>query len=180
VENERAPKLKICLVGDGGVGKTSLIRKYVFDQFSDEYIVTLGTKVTKKDLTISHTTNGPVNVRLLIWDIIGQQGFHQLLKDAYFSGTQGIIGTCDITRSNTFTGLETWVDTSQGVTGEVPMIFLGNKCDLDDDSEVEIEKIKDFASQFENCEAYLSSAKVGVNVEKAFQHISEMILKNMD
>ena len=180
MQEEKAPKLKICLVCDGGVGKTSLIRKYVFDQFSDDYIVTLGTKVTKKDLTVSPPTNGVKDVRLLIWDIIGQQGFHQLLKDAYFAGTQGIIGTCDITRRNTFSGLETWVDTSQGITGDIPMIFLGNKCDLEDDREVEFETIKDFASRFENCEAYLSSAKVGVNVEKAFQIISKMILKDMD
>lgn len=177
---EKAPKLKICLVGDGGVGKTSLIKRYVFDQFSDDYIVTLGTKVTKKDLTVSLPGGGEREVRLLIWDIIGQQGFHQLLKDAYFAGTQGIIGTCDITRRNTFAGLETWVDTSQGITGEIPMVFLGNKCDLDDSKEVEFETIKDFASRFENCEAYLSSAKIGTNVEKAFHAISEMILKEMD
>lgn len=179
MQEQWVPKLKVCLVGDGGVGKTSLIRRYVFDQFSDEYIVTLGTKVTKKDLTASSTNEGK-DVRLLIWDIIGQQGFHQLLKDAYFTGTQGIIGTCDITRKNTFTGLETWVDTSQAITGEIPMIFLGNKCDLEDDREVDFETLKDFASRFENCEAYLSSAKVGINVEKAFQLISGMILKDMD
>jgi len=180
VQEEKAPKLKICLVGDGGVGKTSLIRRYVFDQFSDEYIVTLGTKVTKKDMKIIHPTKGEIDVRLLIWDIIGQQGFHQLLKDAYFAGTQGIIGTCDITRRNTFSGLETWVDTSQGITGEIPMVFVGNKCDLEDSREVEFEAIKAYAQRFENCEAFLSSAKMGTNVEKAFKTIGEMIIKDMD
>ena len=180
MQEEKALKLKICLVGDGGVGKTSLIRRYVFDQFSDEYIVTLGTKVTKKDMKVPHPTKGEMEVRLLIWDIIGQQGFHQLLKDAYFSGTQGIIGTCDITRKNTFSGLETWVDTSQGITGEIPMVFLGNKCDLGESREVEFEAIKEFSSRFENCEAYLSSAKVGTNVEKAFRIVSEMIIKDID
>ncbi|UCF07183.1 MAG: GTP-binding protein [Thermoplasmata archaeon] len=174
----KPPKFKICLVGDGGVGKTSLIKRYVFDQFSDDYIVTLGTKITVKDLKISNPINGYQDVRLLIWDIIGQQGFHQLLKNAYFEGSQGILATCDVTRKATLQGLESWVETAESVAGELPMVVLGNKYDIEGEQRFGLDEIKSFASRSHGTEAYLSSAKTGFNVERAFQKLTENILND--
>ena len=74
---------KITLLGDGAVGKTSLIRKYVSDQFTDEYIQTIGTKVTKKEVEV----DGAI-VRFLIWDVLGQIKEHRL-HGAYYSGALG-------------------------------------------------------------------------------------------
>ncbi len=171
-------KFKICLVGEGAVGKTSLIRKFVSDEFKDKYITTLGTKVTKKEMKIQNPKKDELlDVHLLIWDILGQPGFRHLLKDAYFYGAQGIIAVCDITRKNTLSDLEDWMVTVRNLTEEIPAVFLGNKCDLVDEQEVDLDDLKNFASKYKSAEAYLSSAKTGLNVELAFKTISEKILE---
>jgi small GTP-binding protein len=182
-ENRASPKtrfvkLKICLVGDSAVGKTSLIRRFVFDQFDDKYIKTIGTKVTKKEITIQNPSNGePVEVHLMIWDIMGDKGFRHLLTQAYFYGTHGIIGMCDITRKKTLSALSEWMINVKEIVNDVPVIFLGNKCDLDSKQELDINDIKIFATRYKNAAAYLSSVKTGQNVELAFKNISEKVVE---
>ncbi|TLZ94344.1 MAG: hypothetical protein E6K04_01825, partial [Methanobacteriota archaeon] len=79
-------KAKVCLVGDVAVGKTSLIRRFVQDEFDDRYIATVGTKVTKK--TVDVTWKGaPAMLDMMVWDIMGEKGFRALLRDAYFEGS---------------------------------------------------------------------------------------------
>jgi small GTP-binding protein len=174
----RNVKLKICLIGDGGVGKTSLIKRYVFDQFSDGYITTIGTKVTKKELKIEHpTTKEELNVTMLIWDIMGQPGFRELLQEAYFYGAQGGLAVCDITRKDTLSGLDGWIDSLHDVTKNIPVVFIGNKSDLMDDAEFKFEELKEFASKYGGPTVLLSSAKTGVNVNLAFKNLAENILK---
>jgi small GTP-binding protein len=171
---------KICLIGDAAVGKTSLIRRYVFDEYEDKYITTIGAKVTKKELKIKHPKNQElVDVKLFIWDIIGQKGFRKLLQDAYFIGAQGIIGVCDNTRESTLLELNSWMDAVYGVVEEVPTVFLGNKCDLEDKQQIGLNEIKSLALGYEKSASYLSSAKTGFNVELAFKTLSEKILDNM-
>jgi small GTP-binding protein len=178
VRKAKSLSMKLCLVGDGGVGKTSLIRRFVYDDFDDRYIITMGTKVTKKELKIQAPNgNGTIDVTLLIWDIIGQRGFRQLLKEAYFYGTNGIIGTCDVTRQKTLKDLVSWNDMVQCISKETPIVFLGNKSDLTDDQVLDLGDIKDLASQYENSDAFFSSAKTGDNVELAFKIISERMAK---
>ncbi len=173
-------KLKICLVGESAVGKTSLIKKYVFNEFHDKYLVTIGTKVTKKEIKVKHPKNeGLVDVHLLIWDIIGQKGFRRLLKEAYFFGVNGIIGVCDNTRENTLSDLNGWMDLVYNVTEEIPAVFLGNKCDLEDNQEVGLSELKGFASGYEKTVPYLSSAKTGLNIELAFKTLGGKILEDM-
>jgi len=84
-------KAKMALVGDSGVGKTSLIRRFVLNVFTDEYINTLGTKVSKIELIIPHGTDFEVRMALSIFDIMGQPGFSELVKETFFHNCQGII-----------------------------------------------------------------------------------------
>lgn len=171
-------KLKLCLIGESGVGKTSLIRKFVFDQFDDKYITTIGAKVTKKEITVQRPENdGGRNVYLLIWDIIGNLSFRSLLQTTYFYGAQGIIAVCDVTRKNTLSQLKEWMEAVQCVTEDARTVFLGNKCDLKDEQQVDLNELKSFASGFEKAEAFLSSAKTGLNVDLAFKALSEKILE---
>lgn len=173
-------KFKLCLVGEHAVGKTCLIRKYVFNEFSDNYICTLGTKVTKKKISIQHPkTKEPIEVDLMIWDIMGQKGFRRLLQDAYFYGAQGIVAVCDNTREYTLSELESWIDGIHKITEEIPAVFLGNKCDLIDIQEIGMNELKSFSSRYESPGAYLTSAKTGVNVDNAFSILSSKIIKNM-
>ena len=73
---------KIVLIGDGAVGKTSLIRKFVHDKFEDKYITTIGTKVTKKSLNFKSDIGEDVELTLMIWDLLGQKGFHKVQTSA--------------------------------------------------------------------------------------------------
>src|SRR2546427_243114 len=83
-------KSKICLVGERGVGKSSLIRRYVLDQFDDKYVRTLGAKVEKKTMRIDIPEGqAQVEISMAIWDIIGHVGFRQLLGDSFFNGAHG-------------------------------------------------------------------------------------------
>ncbi|MDG6221373.1 MAG: ADP-ribosylation factor-like protein, partial [Candidatus Thermoplasmatota archaeon] len=93
-------KRKFCLLGEGAVGKTSLIRRFVTDQFDDRYITTIGTKVTKKSLDLP-PGSGADRVEMMIWDIMGQQGYRTMLQESYFSGAAGALAICDVTRKDT-------------------------------------------------------------------------------
>ena len=168
------------MIGEGNVGKTSLIRKFVYDTFDDSYVSTIGMKTTKKELVVCNPGGGEdFQVCFTIWDIMGQAGFRQLLKETYFHGASGLIATCDVTKRDTLYALPEWIKTCQKATGEVPVVFLGNKCDLADEQEVFLEDVKHFAANYDNVAAFLSSAKTGENVELAFRALSEGILKNM-
>ena len=75
--------------------------------------------------------------------------------------------------------LNSWMDAVRAVTGDIPAIFLGNKSDLQDWQELHLKDIKAFATRYNNTEAYLSSAKTGENVEKAFKNITEKVIENL-
>ncbi|UCF07184.1 MAG: GTP-binding protein [Thermoplasmata archaeon] len=179
VKNKDPLKLKICLIGESAVGKTSLIKRYVYDEFEDKYIVTIGTKVTKKSIEIPNPGNGSsMEVQLLIWDIVGQQNFRQLLKESYFYGTQGVIGTCDVTREDTLSEMHNWMEMIQRIAKKVPVVFVGNKCDLSA-QQVNLNDIKNFATGYDNSYSLMTSAKTGLNVDNVFDTISKKIVEDL-
>src|SRR2546421_2287357 len=95
-------KSKICLVGARGVGKSSLIRRYVLDQFDDKYVRTLGAKVEKKTMRIDVPgRHAHVDISIAISDIIGHVAIRQLLGNSFFNGAQGILAVADLTRRET-------------------------------------------------------------------------------
>ncbi|OGS48145.1 MAG: hypothetical protein A3K68_02875 [Euryarchaeota archaeon RBG_16_68_13] len=171
-------KMKVCLVGEAAVGKTSLIRRFVLDDFDDKYIQTLGTKVSKKELTVAIPDgSGNMKVDMTIWDIMGQKGFRELLKEAYFYGAKGILAVCDVTRRRTLDDLDDWIEGVYSVTGRVPIEFLGNKVDLANEIQVREEEMVQAARAYDSS-FHFTSAKSGVNVELAFQSLAERIAKD--
>ncbi len=167
---------KICLVGDSAVGKTSLIRRFVFDEFEDRYISTLGAKVTKREMLLPFPEHElEVDVKLLIFDIIGEKGFRRLLRDAYFQGGDGLMAVCDVTRGETLDSLDDWIDSAYGVTGKVPLHVMANKSDLKDDIVVSEREINQVSRAF-NSPYDFTSAKTGENVEKVFEQIAEKLV----
>jgi small GTP-binding protein len=177
IDNQEV-KLKICLVGEGAVGKTSLIKRYVLDAFDGQYLTTIGTKISKKEVTLKIPSDEEKHdVTMLIWDIMGQKGFRELLQEAYFYGAQGIIAVCDITNKISLEDLEGWIDAAMRVTGKVPIMFLANKFDLKDDAQFSLDELKNFASKYDNSVVLTSSAKTGENVIKAFESLGSKILK---
>lgn len=170
-------KVKVCLVGEAAVGKTSLIRRFVLDNFDDKYIQTLGTKVSKKEmLTPNADPSGELRIDMTIWDIMGQKGFRELLKEAYFYGAKGILAVCDATRKKTLEDLDDWIEGVYSVTGKIPIEFLANKIDLKDQVQVTEDDMIQAARAYDS-PFHFTSAKAGVNVELAFQSLAERIAK---
>lgn len=171
---------KICLVGTGKVGKTSLIKRFILDIFDDKYLKTLGTKVSKKVMVVEYPDKDlKIDLNMLIWDIMGQDTFRPILQDAYFYGAGGCLAVCDSTITETLDALEEWVDSLHKTVGEVPLIFLANKCDLKDSIEIDEELLKSVAGKY-NAKYFFTSAKMGDNVEKAFKELGKLVTADME
>jgi small GTP-binding protein len=167
-------KRKVCLIGDWGVGKTSLIRKYVFNQFDDKYIVTLGTKVSKKRIKFKITEEKIIDMNLMIWDIMGQENFKKIQLMA-FKNANGAFIVCDITRRETLDNLSNWRSDIFKVTGEIPIIILANKSDLGDQAKFSSDDLAECAQKLK-APYFYTSAKTGENVESAFINIGKKLI----
>jgi len=169
-------KKKIIILGDGAVGKTSLIRRFVVDKFDDNYLLTVGFKITAKDLQVTLDRKHHY-IKLQIWDILGQKGYVEMHKSS-FPGTAGVMFVADITRKDTIESLDNyWIPNVENLIGEVPYIILANKSDLMADAEFTEEDLKKFAYKY-GVPYYFTSAKSGENVEIAFNTIGKQILKS--
>ena len=163
-------KAKVLLLGDGAVGKTSLIRRYVVDQFGDDYITTIGTKVTKKEIDI---VEGGVthHVAMTIWDVLGQKGYDGVQTTA-FQGARGVLFVYDVTRLETQESLSTyWIPRVRELIGNVPAIVAGNKVDLAPDRRQAMDDLESFAGKFA-IPHFLTSAKTGERVEESFEKLA--------
>ncbi|HKZ99870.1 MAG TPA: Rab family GTPase [Thermoplasmata archaeon] len=168
-------KAKVCLVGDVAVGKTSLIKRFVQDNFDDRYVATVGTKVTKKTVNVQWK-GVPATLDLMVWDIMGEKGFRTLLRDAYFEGAQGVLAVCDLTRKETFYDLSNWVTMVKKQVGEVPIVFLGNKSDLAERLVVSEDELGRMGV-IHQAGTHRVSAKTGTGVQDAFQDLADAIGK---
>jgi small GTP-binding protein len=173
VAGQKHVKAKVCLVGDVAVGKTSLIRRFVQEEFDDRYIATVGTKVTKKTVEMSWR-GSPATLDMMVWDIMGEKGFRALLRDAYFEGSHGVIAVCDLTRKDTFYDLNNWVQMIRKQVGNVPVVFLGNKMDLKERRVVSEEELARMGT-IHNATTFLASAKTGAGVNEAFKALADAI-----
>ena len=165
---------KVSLAGESMVGKTSLISRFVLDQFDDKYLMTLGTKVSKKTLSLKDSAHGNVNLTLMVWDIVGLSGYHSQLHSAHFKGAKGALLVCDVTRFDTYECMSAWAEQIIKASGNIPLVFLGNKSDLD--SQVTREDLEGIAKRY-STEYFLTSAKTGRNVQEAFEALGKRILK---
>ncbi len=160
--------IKLCLLGDGAVGKTSLVRRYVYDVFDDKYLMSFGTKVSKKSLKVMGA-----EIDLMIWDILGQKS-HESLHAAYYRGAAGALAVCDFTRSETMRNLKSWIGSFRSVVGEMPVIILGNKSDLE--KTFTMPELESFGKSV-GCDVLETSAKTGMNVETAFNEVGKKLLE---
>ncbi len=174
----RVHKSKICTVGESGVGKTSLIRRFVLDEFDDRYVATIGAKITKKELLMDGQGKG-VQVEMTLWDIMGEKGFRELLREAYFQGCHGVFAVCDVTRSDTLFDLAGWIKAVFRVAGEVPVVFLANKIDLEDTIVVTEKDVAQMAAEYK-APHLMTSAKTGENVEEAFRNLAGLVVARAD
>ncbi len=176
-------KKNIILLGDGAVGKTSLIRRFVLDQFNDNYITTIGTKVTKKEIDINHN-GSQFRMIFMIWDVVGQKDYG-LTQSLSMRNIDGALLVSDLTRKETLDNLQGyWIPKTVVSRGHIPMIFLGNKADCED-REFDIDDINKVAKQGQafstgTTESFLTSAKTGENIEIAFELLAKALIDSMD
>ncbi|MFQ5837553.1 MAG: Rab family GTPase [Thermoplasmata archaeon] len=166
--------MKVCLVGESAVGKTSLVNRYVHNTFEDRYFATIGAKITKTEVEIKGKK--PARLDMTIWDIMGEKGFRELLKEAYFEGAQGVLAVCDLTRPDTLDDLHTSLSTVLRITGRIPVVIVGNKVDLQDQMQVREQDVAAFAKTH-SCPYKITSAKTGENVRQAFRNIAKQFVR---
>ncbi len=171
---------KVCMLGDPAVGKTSLIRKYVYNDFSSNYVSTIGTEVTKKDLLIDFEDpefgKKQLNITLAIWDIIGQKEYRSLIS-RFYKNANGALIIFDLTRDDTIENVKDWTSSLFGAIGKIPVVFVGNKYDLVDKNKFSTDDLIELSVRY-SAPWITTSAKEGENVEGAFIKLSELIIKN--
>lgn len=158
---------KIVFLGEGAVGKTSLVGRYVYDSFEGDYLATIGTDIHVKIVDAKDT-----RVKLVIWDIAGQDNFAQLRR-AYYQNASGAFFVFDTTRPETLQRMDDWIDALYAVTGKIPLVILENKTDLE--TGVKDTDRESIASKY-NTPILKTSAKEDVNVEEAFREVTSEIL----
>jgi small GTP-binding protein len=171
----RRMKTKLVLMGEGGVGKTSLIRRFVTNEYQDTYLHTIGTKVSKIELTVPFGADVEVQMDMSIFDIMGQHGFRDLVRETYFHGAQAIMAVCDITRLDSLTALSTWIPSGLEISGDVPVYVVVNKRDLIDRRAFTDEQIQAATEPF-SAPWVLTSAKTGEFVDDAFNALAVEIV----
>ncbi len=173
--DKRKWAIKLTVLGDQAVGKTSLIDKYITNSFNQNYQPTLGVNIVTKDIRIQEDNS---EIRLLLWDIAGQDKY-ELTRQMFFQGCAGTLLVYDMTRYSTFQRIASkWLEDFKNY-GRLDGVYLliGNKSDLKDSIKVSSEEGKLFSKKIEAVEFIETSAKYGENVEKAFKTIVSHVLR---
>ena len=164
-------KLKIMVLGESMVGKTSLITRYTNDKFGGRYLCTVGIDFQKKKIE----KNGK-KVLLQIWDTAGQERFRNVTKN-YFQASQGFILAYDINNKDSFEKVQYWVEEIKSNAEEkIKCILIGTKCDLDK-REVSEEEGQNLGKQY-GYKFLETSAKDNININETFETLVSEILDN--
>lgn len=165
--SRRKVLLKVIILGDSGVGKTSLMNQYVNKKFSNQYKATIGADFLTKEIVVDDRL-----VTLQIWDTAGQERF-QSLGVAFYRGADCCILVCDVTTPSTFRSLDSWRDefliqSSPRDPEHFPFVVLGNKVDIDN-RQVTAKQLQVWCKNKGEIPYFETSAKEAINVEQAFQ-----------
>ncbi len=176
--------VKICLLGDGAVGKTSLKNQFLGSGFNPKYLITIGADFAIRDIKLS---NGQ-EYKLQIWDLAGQPRFNAV-RTLYYKGSMGSVLIFDITNRSSLDNLQGWLKEYWRHSGEtsIPMVILGNKKDLREEyssavTTAEGQKFTDAVSARainKKFHYFETSAKTGENVEEAFTVLTSQIHEHL-
>ena len=166
---EKEISLKIIILGDSNVGKTSILLKYVDGYFPTIYVATIGVEYKVKKITI----NG-VDINLHIWDTAGQERFRSITK-SFMQNADGIIYVYDITQRESFNNLKTWIRESDQATQGFKKIIVGNKIDLENNRKIGKDVVQKFCEE-NNIKGVEMSAKEGKNIGECFEYLARDII----
>ncbi len=157
---------KVLLVGNFGVGKTSLIRRFVHNEFSEDYISTIGVRVSTKVIQTNKES-----LKLLIWDVAGTNG-DQTVPKAYFLGASAAMFVFDLSREETYINIVKQIDMVKELSGLKNIVVIGNKRDL-----MTADKLHILLEKVDVTIDFITSAKENENVEDAFKLLGQQSLK---
>ena len=164
-------RIKIIIVGDGAVGKTSIVSQFAESRFSDEYKLTVGATFASKTVEV----DGRI-IRLSIWDLAGQPRFDEITQ-MFFKGARGAAYVFDLQNPVTLKNLTNWYNRVTKETGSIPSVVVGNKLDL---VPKEIPDIDNYANKFAQYlqTVYIkSSAKHNINIDAIFKELVSRIFR---
>ena len=170
---------KVCLLGDFAVGKTSLVRRFVYDLFDDRYISTIGVKVSRKTVAIHHAGE-IVELTMMLWDLAGSEEFDRV-RASYLRGASGALVVCDLTRPETAATLQAYVQELQEVSPRARWMVAANKLDLVEPCPAgsqpapALAQVQAAATSY-GAPYYLTSAKTGDQVEALFRHLGRWLV----
>ena len=158
---------KVILIGDGGVGKTTLVKRHLHGDFEKKYVATLGVEVH----SLRFNTNQG-NICLNIWDCAGQEKFGGL-RDGYFNQAQALIVMFDLTSLHTFHNVPKWISLYWGKAPNTPIVLCGSKCDVED-QRVTPQMVQEFISKC-NIPYFEISSKSNYNFDKPFLEVCKKL-----
>jgi small GTP-binding protein len=168
-----AVQRKICLLGDFAVGKTSLVRRFVYDLFDDNYISTIGVKVSRK--TVAVPRDGDiVELTMMLWDLAGSEAFDRM-RSTYLRGAAGAVLVCDLTRPETLDILRARAADLLDTNPDARLIVAANKCDLAEQQRLTPAQVEAAAAELD-VPYYITSAKTGDEVEALFRRLGRMLV----
>ena len=170
---EQEITLKILLIGDSYVGKTSLLLQYIDRECPENHMATIGVEFKDKIVQINKK-----NVKLQVWDTSGQERYRSITKN-FYRNADGVMFICDVTKENTFENIKNWlIDSEQNSNNSnFKKILVGNKIDLQKERVIDKEKLENFASK-KGMNFYEASAKEGTNVDLIFTELAKLILED--
>ena len=171
--------LKVIILGDSGVGKTSLMNQYVNKKFSNQYKATIGADFLTKEVMVDDRL-----VTMQIWDTAGQERF-QSLGVAFYRGADCCVLVFDVNIAKTFENLDLWRDefliqAAPRDPENFPFVCLGNKIDMENQRVVSQKRAQAWCQSKGSIPYFETSAKEAINVEQAFQTIAKNALKQGD
>ncbi|MBD3342731.1 MAG: GTP-binding protein [Candidatus Lokiarchaeota archaeon] len=166
---------KVCIVGDGGVGKTSMVLRYTENTFKENYLMTIGSNFSTKSLEFPEYPN--YQIKLQIWDLAGQKHF-SFVRPPFYRGATAIIYVFDLTRRSSFANLPSWREEVEKVVGEKVSALVGNKLDLaSENREISKQEGNSLKDELNAVGYYETSAKEGIKIDIVFEDVVKAILK---
>ena len=166
---------KVLLIGNSGVGKSSLFLRFVDDIWEDSFVPTIGVDFKVKTLSIEDK-----KIKLQIWDTAGQERFRTIIS-SYYKGAHGILLIFDLTDIESFKSLNNWlIEIERNANKNVIKVLIGNKCDLTEERKVSVQEVNEFA-EINGMKYVETSAKDNINVIDAFSTLGmELIAASQD
>ncbi len=162
---------KLIIAGDGAVGKTTLVNRFVNGTFHEEFRLTVGIQLSAKRQML----NGDM-IDLQIWDLGGQERYRFILPD-YCKGAHGALFLYDTTSPTSLDHMDDWIKVLRSQGGTFPVVVGGTKIDLPDVRAVTKEEALDMASKFGISEVIEVSSKTGANVDALFESICTQMIR---